>query len=780
MRQRVLVWLCVCLHVVCMHCPCARLPVCVLGICGSLLGFYIFVCWHGVPAPRRVCVYVCACGVHVSHPLSLQQLGLLPGLLAPPPQLTLLSLSCWGTPWRRVGGGRPGRVPPWVCRCLCRRVAMNGAQISGPGSQGPEGKPLLTTPRLDDGHLLLPTDSTFSPARLFSSGVLAPASVFHSALPRVCVLASARRTGRDPPWQFLIHLPGPTMGGNLGCHRSIPKDPSDLSHSRKFSAACNFSNILVNQERLNINTATEEELMTLPGVTRPVAHSIVEYREYIGGFKKVEDLALVSGVGATKLEQVKFEICVSSKGSSAQHSPSSLRRDPYSEPQQYHLATAPPTAKVNINTATPAQLMSLRGVSEKMALSLVDYRQEHGPFKSIEDLIRLEGISSTVLDKIRPQVFAERSRPPSTHTNGGLNFTAKPHPSPTSLSLQSEDLDFPPGGPTQLISTRPSIEAFGGTRDGWPVWRLATWNLQGCSIEKANNPGVREVVCMTLLENSIKLLAVQDLIDKEALEKFCTELNQPTLPSVRKWKGPRGSWRSVVCAKPSSQLSQGGTYLGFLWDAAAGIELKDAGFQEGPQANSNGKQSNPNPYLAHFKIGANDLMLVNLCLPAPACPLGGENPGKTPSNSRRVSPFAQTLQDMLKGEKDFVILGDFGQAPESSSCDILRKEKFQPLVPGNTFTDISTKNPQGMKSLDNIWISKSLKKVFTGHWAVVREGLTNPWIPDNWSWGGVASSHCPVLAEFYADKDCNKKEGVPRGGSGVSLEQSEVHSKHER
>ena len=46
------------------------------------------------------------------------------------------------------------------------------------------------------------------------------------------------------------------MGGNLGCHRSIPRDPADLCHSRKFSAACNFSNILVNQERLNINTAT--------------------------------------------------------------------------------------------------------------------------------------------------------------------------------------------------------------------------------------------------------------------------------------------------------------------------------------------------------------------------------------------------------------------------------------------------------------------------------------------------------------------------------------------
>ncbi|XP_034819828.1 endonuclease/exonuclease/phosphatase family domain-containing protein 1 isoform X2 [Pongo abelii] len=487
------------------------------------------------------------------------------------------------------------------------------------------------------------------------------------------------------------------MGSTLGCHRSIPRDPSDLSHSRKFSAACNFSNILVNQERLNINTATEEELMTLPGVTRAVARSIVEYREYIGGFKKVEDLALVSGVGATKLEQVKFEICVSSKGSSAQHSPSSLRRDLLAEQQPHHLATAVPlTPRVNINTATPAQLMSVRGLSEKMALSIVDFRREHGPFRSVEDLVRMDGINAAFLDRIRHQVFAERSRPPSTHTNGGLTFTAKPHPSPTSLSLQSEDLDLPPGGPTQIISTRPSVEAFGGTRDGRPVLRLATWNLQGCSVEKANNPGVREVVCMTLLENSIKLLAVQELLDREALEK----------------------------------------------------------------------------------VGSHDLTLVNLHLAALTL-LGSENPSKNHSDGHRLASFAQTLQETLKGEKDVIILGDFGQGPDSNDYDILRKEKFHHLIPAHTFTNISTKNPQGSKSLDNIWISKSLKKVFTGHWAVVREGLTNPWIPDNWSWGGVASEHCPVLAELYTEKDWSKKD-APRNGSGVALERSEANIKHER
>lgn len=68
----------------------------------------------------------------------------------------------------------------------------------------------------------------------------------------------------------------------------------------------------------------------------------------------------------------------------------------------------------------------------------------------------------------------------------------------------------------------------------------------------------------------------------------------------------------------------------------------------------------------------------------------------------------------LPGEKEVIVLGDFGQGPDSSDYDILRKEKFHHLVPAHTFTNISTKNPQGSKTLDNIWISKSLKKVFTG------------------------------------------------------------------
>lgn len=216
------------------------------------------------------------------------------------------------------------------------------------------------------------------------------------------------------------------------------------------------------------------------------------------------------------------------------------------------------------------------------------------------------------------------------------------------------------------------------------------------------------------------------------------------------------------------------SYSGYLWDTAAGIELKNVNLQESPQTNGNGKHIYLRPYIAHFKVTTNDVTLVNIHLRPPQSEVG-----KQQSDGHKPPTFGQTLQETLRGEKDVIILGGFSHPADSSNFDSLRKEKFHNLLPANTFTNISTKTPQGNKSLDNIWISKSLKKVFTGYSLVVREGLTNPWIPDNWSWGGVASEHCPILAEFYMEKDCSKKELASKA-NGVTVERNEANSKHER
>jgi competence protein ComEA len=48
---------------------------------------------------------------------------------------------------------------------------------------------------------------------------------------------------------------------------------------------------------VNLNTATVEQLLTLPGIGPSKAQAIVETRQKIGGFKKLEDLLRVKGIG---------------------------------------------------------------------------------------------------------------------------------------------------------------------------------------------------------------------------------------------------------------------------------------------------------------------------------------------------------------------------------------------------------------------------------------------------------------------------------------------------
>lgn len=61
---------------------------------------------------------------------------------------------------------------------------------------------------------------------------------------------------------------------------------------------------------VNINTATAEQLETLPGIGSSTATKIISDRESNGPFQNVEDLARVSGIGQKKLESLEGLICV--------------------------------------------------------------------------------------------------------------------------------------------------------------------------------------------------------------------------------------------------------------------------------------------------------------------------------------------------------------------------------------------------------------------------------------------------------------------------------------
>lgn len=61
---------------------------------------------------------------------------------------------------------------------------------------------------------------------------------------------------------------------------------------------------------LNLNAATEAQLEALPGIGAATAARIVEYRKKNGGFKKVEDLMNVKGIGEKSFLKLKALITV--------------------------------------------------------------------------------------------------------------------------------------------------------------------------------------------------------------------------------------------------------------------------------------------------------------------------------------------------------------------------------------------------------------------------------------------------------------------------------------
>jgi competence protein ComEA len=59
---------------------------------------------------------------------------------------------------------------------------------------------------------------------------------------------------------------------------------------------------------------------------------------------------------------------------------------------------------ININSASASELESLSGIGEVLAATIVEYRDQNGPFASVEDLMDVSGIGPATLDEIRDQV----------------------------------------------------------------------------------------------------------------------------------------------------------------------------------------------------------------------------------------------------------------------------------------------------------------------------------------------------------------------------------------
>ena len=63
--------------------------------------------------------------------------------------------------------------------------------------------------------------------------------------------------------------------------------------------------------------------------------------------------------------------------------------------------------KINLNKATAAELSQLKGIGMKYAEKIVEFRDKNGPFKQVEDLLKVQGIGPKILEKNKDRITVE-------------------------------------------------------------------------------------------------------------------------------------------------------------------------------------------------------------------------------------------------------------------------------------------------------------------------------------------------------------------------------------
>jgi competence protein ComEA len=107
---------------------------------------------------------------------------------------------------------------------------------------------------------------------------------------------------------------------------------------------------------------------------------------------------------------------------------------------------AEPSDRLDLNTASVAELMQVPGVGPSFAQRIVEHRERHGPFARVEDLLHVPGVGPVLLERWRPYLHADPAAPRTVST--AWPGTPAPH---TDNLAPDDPLSRPKKPPAQPI-----------------------------------------------------------------------------------------------------------------------------------------------------------------------------------------------------------------------------------------------------------------------------------------------------------------------------------------